>query len=63
MIKRKSIELNFKLVKQLFSNAEFAQKFFFPANWDVYVTFEPTENYAANTFTSESGKFELKTGY
>lgn len=41
----------------------FAQKFIFPADWDILVTFEPTENFEVNNFKSPSGKFELFAGY
>jgi hypothetical protein len=30
---------------RVYNDAKFAQKFFFPINWDIFVTFEPTKNY------------------
>mgnify|MGYP003341986322 CR=1 FL=1 len=44
-------------------NAEFSQKFFFPADWEVYVTFEPTQNYNNADFKSKSGKFQMHAGF
>lgn len=48
---------------RVYTNAEFSQKYFFPADWDVFVTFEPTQNYGGKKFTSSSGKFAIYSAF
>ena len=35
---------------RVYANVKFAQRFFFPTDWDVFVTFEPISNYEGLTF-------------
>ena len=35
---------------RVYANVMFAQRFFFPTDWDVFVTFEPTSNHDLFTF-------------
>jgi len=47
----------------VYTNALFSQKYFFPYDWDVFVTFEPTQNYDKKVFTSKSGKFRIQAAF
>ena len=48
---------------RVYATALFAQKFFFPADWDIYVGFEPIENTLAFGNLSPTGKFSIRAGW
>lgn len=48
---------------RVYENALFSQKYFFPADWDVFVTFEPTKNYNDKVFTSKMASMKIVAGF
>jgi hypothetical protein len=44
---------------RVYPDAKFAQKFFFPIDWDIFVTFEPTGNYEGIDVKSSAARFDI----
>ena len=48
---------------RVYTDVKFSQKFFFPADWDVFVGFEPTQNWDNKAFNSDNAYFDIHSAF